>query len=127
VNRVTSYPLDAGGSLLIKVVEEDSGATVTRGPHPAEVVETVANAFESALEPIELATVVVASNFRNSADAPESVEVEFGLELAGQAGAFIASVSTEAQLGWTRSIENLTVSTSATNRLHRWVADRCPG
>jgi hypothetical protein len=30
-------------------------------------------------------------------DAPEGVEVEFGLKFAGQAGAFIASASTEAQ------------------------------
>jgi hypothetical protein len=53
--------------------------------------------------------------------------VEFGLELAGQVGAFIASVSTDVQLAWTRSIENLTVSISATNRPHIWVAGRCPG
>jgi hypothetical protein len=30
-------------------------------------------------------------------DAPDVVEVEFGVKFAGQAGAFIASVSTEAQ------------------------------
>jgi len=39
----------------------------------------------------------VASIFRNIADAPEGVEVEFGVKFAGQAGAFIASASTEAQ------------------------------
>jgi hypothetical protein len=91
VKRVTPYSLDAGGSVPIEV-EEDGGATVTRGLHPGK-----------------------------------SLEVERGLELAGQAGAFIASVSTEVQLAWTRSIENLSVSISATNRLHIWVADRCPG
>jgi hypothetical protein len=96
VKRVISYPLDAGGSVLIEV-EEDGGATVTRGLHPAEVVETVANTFESALEAIKPAAVAVASKFRNFADAPESVEVEFGLKFAGQAGAFIAFASTEAQ------------------------------
>jgi len=39
----------------------------------------------------------VASIFRNIADAPEGVEVEFGVKFAGQARAFIASASTEAQ------------------------------
>jgi hypothetical protein len=39
----------------------------------------------------------VANKFRDFADAPEGVEVEFGLKFAGQAGAFIASASTEAQ------------------------------
>ena len=39
----------------------------------------------------------MASVFRNFADAPECVEVEFSVKFAGQAGAFIASASTEAQ------------------------------
>jgi hypothetical protein len=78
-------------------VEEGAGATVTRGLHPGDVVETVSNTFDAAIEAIKPAAVAVASKFRNFADAPEGVEVEFGLKFAGQAGAFIASASTEAQ------------------------------
>jgi hypothetical protein len=61
------------------------------------VIETVGNSFEAAIEAIRPAAVAVASKLRNFADAPEDVEVEFGLKFAGQAGAFIASASTEAQ------------------------------
>jgi hypothetical protein len=96
VKRLISFPLEAGGNVLIEV-EEESGATVTRALHPGEVVETVSNTFEAAIEAIKPAAVAVASKFRNFADAPEGVEVEFGLKFAGQAGAFFASASTEAQ------------------------------
>jgi hypothetical protein len=51
----------------------------------------------AAIEAIKPAALAVAGKFRNFADAPEDVEVEFGLKFAGQAGAFIASASTEAQ------------------------------
>src|ERR1700730_11150000 len=77
--------------------EEADGGPVTRGLHPSEVIETVGNSFEAALEAIKPAAVAIASKFRNIANAPEDLEIEFGLKLAGQAGAFIASASTEAQ------------------------------
>jgi len=63
-------PLEAGGTALIEV-EEEAGAAVTRGVHPREVIETVGNSFEAALEAIKPVAVAVASKFRNFADAPE--------------------------------------------------------
>ena len=96
VKRLISYPLASGGNVLIEV-EEAAAGQVTRGLHPGEVIETVGNSFEAALEAIKPAAVAVASKFRNFIDAPEDIEVEFGLKFAGQAGAFIASASTEAQ------------------------------
>jgi hypothetical protein len=96
VKRLISFPLEGGGTVQVEV-EEEGGPPVSRGLHPAEVVETVANSFEAALEAIKPAAVAMASVFRNIADAPDAVEVEFGVKFAGQAGAFIASASTEAQ------------------------------
>jgi hypothetical protein len=78
-------------------VEEEAGVGVTRGLHPSDVIATVGNSFEAALEAIKPAAVAVANKFRDFTNSPESVEVEFGLKFAGQAGAFIASASTEAQ------------------------------
>ena len=96
MKRLISFPLETGGNVLIEV-EEEGGGPLTRGLHPSEVVETVGATFEAALEAIKPAAIAVASKFRDFVDAPEGVEVEFGLKFAGQAGAFIASVSTEAQ------------------------------
>jgi hypothetical protein len=96
VKRLVSFPLETGGNVLIEV-EEEGGSPVTRGLRPGEVVESVGRSFEAAIEAIKPAALAVASKLRNFADAPEDLEVEFGLKFAGQAGAFIASASTEAQ------------------------------
>jgi hypothetical protein len=96
VKRLISFPLESGGTVQVEV-EEETRLPVTRGLHPVDVVETVANSFEAALDAIKPATVAMASIFRNIADAPDVVEVEFGVKFAGQAGAFIASASSEAQ------------------------------
>src|SRR6267142_2228517 len=84
VKRLISFPLECRGSVQLEV-EEEAGAAVTRGLHPSDVVETVANSFESTLAAIKPAAIAVASNFRSIADAPEGVEVEFGVKFAGQA------------------------------------------
>jgi hypothetical protein len=89
VKRLISFPLEGGGTVQVEI-EEEAGLPVTRGLHPAEVVETVANSFEAALGAIKPAAVAMASVFRNIVDAPDVVEVEFGVKFAGQAGAFIA-------------------------------------
>jgi hypothetical protein len=96
VKRLISFPLEAGGNVLIEV-EQEPGAAVTRGLHPGDVIETVGSSFETVLDAIKPAAVAVASKLRNFGDAPENLEVEFGLKFTGQAGAFIASASTEAQ------------------------------
>jgi hypothetical protein len=96
VKRLISFPLESGGSILIEVEDETRGP-VTRGLHSSNVVETVGNSFEAAVEAIKPAAIAVANKLRYFADAPGDLEVEFGLKFAGQAGAFIASASTEAQ------------------------------
>jgi hypothetical protein len=75
VNRLISYPLEAGGSVLIEV-EDAVGGPVTRGLHPDQLIETVGNSFEAAIEAIKPAAVAVAAKFRDFADAPEDVEIE---------------------------------------------------
>jgi hypothetical protein len=96
MKRLISFPLEAGGNIVVEV-DEGAGGSVTRGLHPSDLIETVGNSFEAVIEAIRPAAVAVATKFRSFPDAPENLEVEFGLKFAGQAGAFIASASTEAQ------------------------------
>ncbi len=96
MKRVISVPLEAGGDVRIEV-EDEGPAAVTRGLHPGELAEAAGHSFETALDAIRPAALAVVSKFRDFADAPEQVEIEFGVKFAGQAGAFIASASTEAQ------------------------------
>ena len=96
MKRLVSFPLESGGAVQLEV-EDEPGLPLTRGLHPADVVETVTKSFEAALEAIKPAAVGMANVFRNIADAPDVVEVELGVKFGGQATAFIASASSEAQ------------------------------
>lgn len=97
MKRLTSYPLAAGGNVLIEVEDGAGAPPVTRGLHTGDVIEMVGNGFDAAIEAIKPAAIAVANKLRNFADAPEDLEVEFGVKFTGQAGAVIASASTEAQ------------------------------
>ena len=96
MKQLISYPLESGGYVVIEV-EEGTGGRGHARTASRRSIETVGNSFEAAIEAIRPAAVAVAKKLRSFADAPEDVEVEFGLKFAGQAGAFIASASTEAQ------------------------------
>lgn len=96
MKRVISVPLEAGGNIQIEV-EDEAGSAVTRGLHPGDLAEAAGHSFETALDAIRPAALAVVGKFRDFSDAPDQVEVEFGVKFAGQAGAFIASASTEAQ------------------------------
>jgi hypothetical protein len=96
VRRLVFFPLESGGNVMIEV-EDGAEATVTRGLRPSEVIETVGSSFEAALEAVKPTAIAIANKLRNFADAPDDLEIEFGLKFAGQAGAFIAAASTEAQ------------------------------
>jgi Trypsin-co-occurring domain 1 len=96
VKRLVSFPLETGGAVLIEVEEDASGAPATRGLHPGDLIHTVGKSFEAALEAVNPAVVALVSKLRNFLDAPD-IEIEFGLKFGGEAGAFIASASTEAQ------------------------------
>jgi Trypsin-co-occurring domain 1 len=96
MKRIIVMPMEAGRKVSIEV-DDESGAPVTRGLSTGEIVNTVACTFETALEAVKPAALAVANRFRDFANAPETVEVEFGLRITGGAGVVIASVSTEAQ------------------------------
>ena len=49
MKSLISFPLEAGGSVLIEV-EEEAGGSVTRGLHPSDVIEAAGNSFDAAIE-----------------------------------------------------------------------------
>lgn len=94
MKRLVTYPLETGGSISVEV--DDAPDVVRRGLNPTEAAEKAGTSFEGALAAVKPAVLAIASTFRNFADAPEEIEVEFGLKFSAQAGAFIASAETEA-------------------------------
>jgi Trypsin-co-occurring domain 1 len=106
VKRLIEYPLNDGSSVLVEVDEEARGGVVRRGGPSEVVAEKVTQTFETALEKIRPAAVELIAQFRNLSAPPQIAVVEFGVKLSAEAGAFIASVATEANfkvtLTWRR-------------------------
>ena len=105
MKRLIEYPLKDGSSVLVQVDDEARGSVV-RGGAPSDVAEKVTQTVETALEEIRPAAVELIAQFRNLTEPPHIAVVEFGVKLSAQAGAFIASVATDANfkvtLTWRR-------------------------
>ena len=96
--RLLEYPLEAGGSVLIQV--EDGHSTVgetTRGwgDRDRRVVEQARESFEQAVARVQPAVQGLVRQLRSLADSPDTISVEFGLELSAEVGAFVAGASTK--------------------------------
>jgi hypothetical protein len=93
--RLVEFPLEDGGSILVEVTEAADGR-VTRGLNRDGLTEQTQHTFEQAISRIQPAATSIIAKLRGIPEAPDEVNVEFGLELSAEAGAFIASASTSA-------------------------------
>jgi hypothetical protein len=85
------------GTILVEVHETASiGAPVTRGLPGNQVIERARHTFEEAVGCVEPAAQAIIARLRGMAQAPDEVQVEFGLDLTAEAGAFIAATSATA-------------------------------
>ena len=82
------------------LVQVDDGAPgeVTRGwaDRDTRVVEQARQSFEQAIGRVQPAVQGLLNQLRALADTPEQIEVEFGLQLSAEVGAFVAGASTTA-------------------------------
>lgn len=97
VPRLVEFPLEGGGSVLVQV-DEGRGADgeVTRGgwgDRNDRVVEQAQQSFEHAVARVQPAVQGLLNQLRSVAEAPERIEVEFGLQLSAEVGAFVAGAS----------------------------------
>ena len=106
--RLVEFPLQDGGTVVVEVEVEDaapSNGTVRRGLSPAELVGRADETVEAALGRVRPAAVALVDGLRGMADAPDEVEVSFGIRLSGEVGAVIAKTSADAnfevRLRWT--------------------------
>jgi hypothetical protein len=99
MSDLVRMPLDGGGSVLIRCGEDSSARMGGVGPVRAgrvgdRVGQAVAEAtmtLQAAMEPVVAMSRAVLDQL--AAVAPQSMEVEFGVELSAEAGAVIAQAS----------------------------------
>jgi len=116
MKRLVEFPLQEGGTLLVEVdgpegsTESTMRGGVVKAARPGEIADKAQDTFEDALDKIKPAAQAIIDKLRALSDAPDEIEVEFGIKLSAEAGAFIASAGVEANytvtLKWTKSPES---------------------
>lgn len=109
MKRLIEFPLEDGGSILVQVDESAPEGGMVKAARPGEIAAKATQTFEAALEKVKPAAAAIISKLRDLADPPDEMEVEFGLKLSADAGAFLASAGAEANytvtLTWKREEE----------------------
>jgi hypothetical protein len=109
MKRLIEFPMEDGATILVEaeVPEEPGMIPAARGERGVlKAQQTFEQTLEAALDRIRPAAQVLIQKLRALHDPPDEIQVEFGLSLNAQAGAFIAAASTEAHykitLTWRR-------------------------
>jgi Trypsin-co-occurring domain 1 len=104
LRRLIEFPLEDGGSVVVEA--EGPAGEVVRGLHPSDVPIQTKETFEAALARVQPAAIAIVNRLRGLADAPDEIEVEFGVQLSAELGAFVAKASADANfrisLRWQR-------------------------
>jgi hypothetical protein len=95
VAQLIEFAVGDGQSISVQVQDSAAGP-VTRGIGGQSIATRASQTFEDVISRVRPAAEAVAAQLRSLASAPDEVQVEFGLSLSAEAGAFIAAASTEA-------------------------------
>jgi hypothetical protein len=90
---LVEYPLEGGGSVA---VEADGAAhAAVRGWTRDEATARASETLERAIDRVRPAAEAVLASFRDAAQRPNDIEIEFGIALTAEAGAVIARTQGE--------------------------------
>lgn len=110
MKRMIEFPLEDGNTILVEVDEDDNAGGLVKASRSGETVEKARQTFEQALDKIKPAASAIIQKLRSLHDAPDEIEVEFGLKLNAESGAFIAAAGIEANytvtLKWKKTPES---------------------
>ncbi|MEO6456879.1 MAG: CU044_2847 family protein [Chloroflexia bacterium] len=98
MKRLVEFPMEDGSTILVEVDEPGMGGGTLRSGRAGEMIERASVTYEEALGKIQPATVSIISRLRLMPEPPSEIAVELGISLSAEAGAFIASATTQAHL-----------------------------
>jgi Trypsin-co-occurring domain 1 len=95
MKRLIEFPLEMGGTVLAEVEVAQGSSLVPAATDAAGVAGTATRTFESALDTVKPAAASLVKKLGDL--APGAIELEFGITLSAEAGAFFAAAGTTAQ------------------------------
>ncbi|MFL5732962.1 MAG: CU044_2847 family protein [Chloroflexia bacterium] len=109
MKRLVEFPMEDGSTILVEVDEPGMGTGPLRGGRPGEMIERARVTYEEALGKIQPAAISIIQRMRQLPEPPSQIAVELGIGLSAEAGAFLASASTQANLKVTLTWADLKV------------------
>jgi len=94
--QIIEFPLEGGGSLLVAGETGQQDPVMRGGRAGSRVVEQAQQSFEAAVASVRPAAEVLLAQMRDLGTTPETIQVEFGLQLTAAAGAVIAAAEAQA-------------------------------
>jgi hypothetical protein len=95
MKHLVEFPLEDGTTILVEVDDPETGSVVRSG-RAGDAVAKSQKTFEEAMDKVKPAASAIIAKIRSLHDAPDEVEVEFGLKMSADVGAFVASAGVEA-------------------------------
>jgi len=95
MNQLIKFALEDGSSVIIETNDPITGGVV-RASRSEELIAKAEQTFEATIDQIKSPAIALIARLRNLTDSPDEIEMEFGIKLSADIGAFIASASTEA-------------------------------
>jgi hypothetical protein len=106
MKRYIEFSSKLGTSVVVEVDEPEPEMGEIKAGRPSAVAAKATQTLEDSLDMVKPAAEALVDKLRSLAYAPDEVGIEFGIKLSAEAGAFIASASTEAnfsvKLTWKR-------------------------
>jgi hypothetical protein len=95
VRYLVAVPVE-GADPFVMEIDGDVDGGVIRSARPGEIVATVTQSFDAALERLRPMTRVILAKVRDIAEGPEQIDIEFGLKMTMEAGLIVAHATSEA-------------------------------
>lgn len=95
MKHLVEFPLEDGTTILVEVDDSETGSVVRSG-RVGDAIAKSQKTFEEAMDKVKPAASAIIAKIRSLHDTPDEVEVEFGLKMSADAGAFVASAGIEA-------------------------------
>lgn len=109
MKHLVEFPLEGTEQNILVEVDTPESAGVVRASRVSNAIAQAHITFEQAMDKVKPAASVIIAKVRSLHDSPDEVEVQFGLKLDADCGAFVASASVEANysvtLKWKKEAE----------------------